>query len=81
MLWILWDVCERLIHVSQLSNERVNKPNDIVKVGDEIVVQSLGYDLKGRLNLSSKEALPKSEKKETPKEEKESKPKRKSKKK
>ena len=60
----LWDGCEGLVHVSQLANERVNKPSDIVKVGDEIVVKSLGYDNKGRLNLSRKEALPKSEKKE-----------------
>ena len=29
------------------------------KVGDEIIVKSLGYDNKGRLNLSRKEALPK----------------------
>ena len=72
----LWDGCEGLVHVSQLANERVNKPSDIVKVGDEIVVKSLGYDNKGRLNLSRKEALPKSEKKITSKEEKEDKPKR-----
>ncbi len=73
----LWDGCEGLVHVSQLANERVNKPSDIVKVGDEIVVKSLGYDNKGRLNLSRKEALPKSEKKEPTKEsEKEEKTKR-----
>lgn len=54
----LWEGCEGLVHVSQLSHERVNKPSDIVKVGDEIVVKSLGYDNKGRLNLSRKEALP-----------------------
>ncbi len=60
----LWDGCEGLVHVSQLANERVNKPSDVVKVGDEIVVKSLGYDNKGRLNLSRKEALPKSPKKE-----------------
>lgn len=58
----LWPGCEGLVHVSQLSNERVNKPSDIVKVGDEIVVKALGYDQKGRLNLSRKEALPRSEK-------------------
>ena len=58
----LWPGCEGLVHVSQLSNERVNKPSDIVKVGDEIVVKVLGYDQRGRLNLSRKEALPRSEK-------------------
>ena len=53
----LWPGCEGLVHVSQLSNERVEKPSDVVKVGDEIIVKSLGYDKKGRLNLSRKEAL------------------------
>ena len=72
----LWDGCEGLVHVSQLANERVNKPSDIVKVGDEIVVKSLGYDNKGRLNLSRKDALPKSEKKNIVKEEIQEKPKR-----
>ena len=53
----LWPGCEGLVHVSQLANERVEKPSDLVKVGDEILVKSLGYDKKGRLNLSRKEAL------------------------
>jgi len=53
----LWPGCEGLVHVSQLDKERVEKPSDIVKVGDEIVVKSLGFDKKGRLNLSRKEAL------------------------
>lgn len=55
----LWPGCEGLVHVSQLANERVNKPSDIVAVGDEIIVKSLGFDQRGRLNLSRKEALPK----------------------
>ena len=53
----LWPGCEGLVHVSHLAMERVNKPSDIVKVGDEILVKSLGYDKRGRLNLSRKEAL------------------------
>lgn len=53
----LWPGCEGLVHVSQLANERVNKPSDIVKVGDSIIVKSLGFDNKGRLNLSRKDAL------------------------
>ncbi|MFA5603515.1 MAG: polyribonucleotide nucleotidyltransferase [Bacilli bacterium] len=53
----LWPGCEGLVHVSHLAKERVEKPSDIVKVGDEIVVKSLGYDKRGRLNLSRKEAL------------------------
>lgn len=57
----LWPGCEGLVHVSQLDTKRVEKPSDVVSVGDEIIVKSLGYDNKGRLNLSRKEALPKSE--------------------
>lgn len=59
----LWPGCEGLVHVSQLDYKRVEKPNDIVKVGDEIIVKSMGYDNRGRLNLSRKEAMPKPEKK------------------
>ena len=53
----LWPGVEGLVHVSHLAKERVEKPSDVVKVGDEIIVKSLGYDKKGRLNLSRKEAL------------------------
>ena len=59
----LWPGCEGLVHVSQLASERTNHPKEVVSVGDEIIVKSLGYDNKGRLNLSRKDALPKSEKK------------------
>ena len=60
----LWPGCEGLVHVAQLDHNRVEKPSDMVSVGDEILVKSLGYDNKGRLNLSRKEAIPKPEKKE-----------------
>ena len=60
----LWPGCEGLVHVSQLDYKRVEKPSDVVAVGDEIMVKSLGYDNRGRLNLSRKECLPKPEKKE-----------------
>jgi polyribonucleotide nucleotidyltransferase len=53
----LWPGCEGLVHVSHLAEERVEKPSDVVKVGDEIIVKALGYDKKGRLNLSRKDAL------------------------
>ncbi len=69
----LWPGCEGLVHVSQLDDKRVNKPSDIVKVGDEIMVKSLGYDNRGRLNLSRKEALPKKEKIKEDKEDKDKK--------
>ncbi len=54
----LWDGCEGLVHVSQLAHERVEKPSDIVSVGDEIIVKATGFDKRGKLNLSRKEALP-----------------------
>ena len=60
----LWPGCEGLVHVSQLDTKRVEKPSDIVKVGDLIVVKSLGYDKKGRLNLSRKDVLKGGEKNE-----------------
>ena len=60
----LWPGCEGLVHVSQIAHERVNKPSDVLKVGDEIIVKSLGYENRGRLNLSRKEALPKPKKKD-----------------
>ena len=66
----LWEGCEGLVHVSQLAHERVEKPSDIVKVGDEIIVKASGFDNRGRLNLSRKDALSKPAKKEPKKEEK-----------
>ena len=76
----LWPGCEGMVHVSQLDYERVNKPSDLFKVGDEIIVKSLGYDNRGRLNLSRKDALPKKEvkdvKEESTTESKEEKPKK-----
>ena len=60
----LWPGCEGLIHVSQLDHTRVEKASDKVKVGDVIKAKSLGYDKRGRLNLSLKETLPKPEVKE-----------------
>ena len=53
----VWPGCEGLVHISQLAEKRVDKCSDVVKVGDEILVKSLGYDKKGRLNLSRKEVL------------------------
>ena len=47
-----------------IDKERVNKVEDVVSVGDEILVKATGYDKKGKLNLSRKEALPKQEVKE-----------------
>lgn len=59
----LWPGCEGMVHVSQLSNERVDKASDVVSVGDEIIVKALGPDKRGRQNFSRKDALPKPKKK------------------
>ena len=53
----LWPGTEGLVHVSHLDEKRVERPSDVVKVGDEIIVKSLGYDKKGRLNFSRRDAL------------------------
>ena len=60
----LWPGCEGLVHVSELDNKRVEKPRDLVSVGDKIIVKALGFDNRGRLNLSRKAALPKVDVKE-----------------
>ncbi|MBQ9899484.1 MAG: polyribonucleotide nucleotidyltransferase, partial [Ruminococcus sp.] len=46
-----------LVHISKLDKQRVEKVEDVVSVGDEIVVKVLGYDRMNRLNLSRKDAL------------------------
>jgi polyribonucleotide nucleotidyltransferase len=47
---------EGLVHISQLATYRVNKVEDIVKVGDIIPVKVISIDEQGRINLSLKEA-------------------------
>ncbi len=53
----LWPGCEGLIHISQLDSNRVAKTTDVVNVGDELLAKAIGYDKKGKLNLSRKEVL------------------------
>jgi len=53
----VWPGCEGLVHISKLAKERVEKTEDVVKVGDEIVVKFIGTDNKGRLNFSRKDAM------------------------
>lgn len=53
----VWPGCEGLVHISKLSKDRVEKTEDVVKVGDEIVVKFIGTDNKGRLNFSRKDAM------------------------
>lgn len=49
---------EGLVHISKLDNKRVEKVEDVVKVGDEILVKVLEVDKQGRINLSRKDAMP-----------------------
>ena len=46
-----------LVHISKLDNSRVEKVEDIVSIGDEIVVKVMEIDSQGRINLSRKDAL------------------------
>jgi polyribonucleotide nucleotidyltransferase len=49
---------EGLVHISKLDKKRVEKVEDVVNIGDEILVKVLEIDRQGRINLSRKDALP-----------------------
>lgn len=53
----LWPGCEGLVHISELDLKRVAKVEDVVHVGDEIVIKLLKIDDKGKLVLSRKAVL------------------------
>ena len=55
---------EGLLHISQISHERVNKVEDVLKIGDELMVKVVEIDDQGRINLSRKVLLPKENKKD-----------------
>jgi polyribonucleotide nucleotidyltransferase len=46
-----------LVHISKLSKDRVNKVEDVVKMGDTIKVKLMEVDSQGRYNLSHKDAI------------------------
>lgn len=48
---------DALVHISQLDTTRVNKVEDVVKVGDKILVKVTNIDNQGRVNASRKELL------------------------
>ncbi len=48
---------EGLVHISKLEKHRVEKVEDVVSIGDEIVVKVMEIDQQGRINLSRKDAL------------------------
>ena len=53
----VWPGCEGLVHVSQLDTKHIEKTEDVVKVGDTILVKAVGKDKKGKENFSRKEVL------------------------
>lgn len=48
---------EGMVHISQLSDKRVEKVTDVVKEGEQITVKAIGIDNQGRVKLSRKEVL------------------------
>ena len=48
---------EGLVHISKLDTERVEKVEDVVSVGDQILVKVVEIDSQGRINLSRKDAI------------------------
>ncbi len=46
-----------LVHISKLSDHRVERVEEVVNVGDEIVVKATEVDSQGRLNLSRQAAI------------------------
>ena len=69
----LWPGCEGLIHVSNLSVNRIKHPSEVVKTGDILVAKAISYDKKGKINLSlisDEEREKKESKKDLKKEEK-----------
>ncbi|MDY5983477.1 MAG: polyribonucleotide nucleotidyltransferase [Anaeroplasma sp.] len=65
----LWEGAEGLCHISKLALERVEKPEDVVSVGDEIIVKCIGVNEKGQIDLSRKDALKDAQKRFAKKEE------------
>lgn len=53
----LWEGTEGLCHISKLALERVEKPEDVVSLNDEIIVKCIGVNEKGQIDLSRKDAL------------------------
>lgn len=61
----LFPGCDGLLHVSKIAHERVEKVEDVLKIGDIVKVKVIEIDDKGRVNVSRKALLekPKAEKK------------------
>jgi polyribonucleotide nucleotidyltransferase len=57
----LTDNKDGLLHISQISDKRVAKVEDVLNVGDEILVKVIEIDQQGKIKLSRKDALKESE--------------------
>ncbi len=57
----LWKGTDGLCHISKLAHERVNKVEDVVKLGETIKVKVIGIDDRGRIDISRKAVLPRPE--------------------
>jgi len=53
---------EGMVHISKLAHNRVEKVEDVLSIGDEVMVKVIEIDRQGRINLSRKDALPKEDK-------------------
>lgn len=56
---------EGLVHISNIAKERINKVEDVLAIGDEVLVKVTEIDAQGRVNLSRKAALPEEPKNES----------------
>ena len=52
----IWEGCEGLLHISKISAKKIEKVEDALAIGDEIMVIVTDIDDKGRVNLACKEA-------------------------
>ena len=55
----LFPGCDGLLHVSKIAHERIEKPEDVLKLGDIVKVKVMEIDEKGRVNVSRKALLEK----------------------
>ncbi|MTT32231.1 polyribonucleotide nucleotidyltransferase [Terrilactibacillus sp. BCM23-1] len=59
----LFNQRDGLVHISELDNKRVAKVEDVLNLGDEVLVKVIDIDKQGRIKLSRKQALPDENKK------------------
>ena len=64
----LFSGTDGLLHISKIAHERVEKVEDVLKIGDIVKVKVIEVDEKGRVNVSAKDLLPKPKKEEKPEE-------------